>query len=41
MHGPVFPGVTADATHNKNSSTDKNFGLTLGQNFVVLGARVI
>ena len=37
MHGPIFPGVTANATQQKNSSTDKKkLGLNLSQNFVVL-----
>ena len=40
MHGPIFPGVTVDATRYKNSWTDKKkSGTNLGQHFVAFGAK--
>ena len=41
MHGPIFPGVTANATQQKNSSTDKKkTGIKLGSEFCCLGAKL-
>ena len=42
MYDPTFPSVSSDATRHENSSTDKKkyVRMTLGQHFVVLGAKL-